>query len=381
MEKPNIKSNCDPHQQQIDYSRDLKASTSVTTTSSAAMPCTTLPKWLIRITGGQQPMSTSHPRSLGSSFSDPGLIGVGFTPPKSNHLIIVGSSEGKSKVTIVENGNAQSSSNYDIQNSSSTIFVPKGAFEFTHSASNSPATRRRGSSAIVGSGKTTWSGSGANQLNLAGFDGDSPSTDLDFYYHIRRQQRSQSNIKENTSYEHTRYDQKDAMFTDDMAINNIRKPPLFRKDVELSDVKDLKEKITKVVPTGSRFPIATKESLDGLRKEAMKDGEDDLFAMDEHPTSSHEKEIGHTSEIQNNATGRIEMTDSNKMTLTQQILEKGLPQNWFFQGNESDVGVGSNVIEGRGQNDKKEQPCNNMKGNKLNTSQMREFNIWAPQNL
>ena len=378
MEKPKSSSN---QQQQLNFSGDLKSTNG--STSSKALPCA-VPKWLSRI-AGQQPnysgMSTSHVRSLGSSFSDPGLIGVGCTPPKSNHLIIVGSSDGKAKTTIVENFPLP---NYDIQKtSSSTLLVPKEVIGgVSYSASNSPISKRRGSSANMGSTTRTWSGSGAHALNLV--EAASPSADLDYYNLLRQQEKSHSIYEKQNTNDNAMHHDNQSFYKEEKTTTNrfAKSSTTLIKESELSEVKNLKEKMSKVVPAGSRFPVATKASLDGLRKEAMKDtAEDALFAMDEHPTSNEEKHDSRSSERKTYRNGGVETaTEFNKMTLTQQILETGLPQNWFFQTNESDTGVGRGIIGGR--NHDIEQQQNKKKGKRpSNSHQMRELNAWAPQNL
>ena len=152
------------------------------------------------------------------------------------------------------------------------------------------------------------------------------------------------------------------------------------QDTEFRDLKDLKGKIAKVLPTGSEFPIATKESLDGLKRGSMKETEDDLFDMDEHPTALEENHYVKTlgPAIRQQHLGETE--NSGKMTLTQQILENGMPQNWFFMSGE---------MEGRDNKDatRKRDPVNGYGhqpinlGPNSNRNQMRDVNIWAPQNL
>ena len=73
-----------------------------------------------------------------------------------------------------------------------------------------------------------------------------------------------------------------------------------------------------------------------------------------------------------------ESEETGKMTLTQKILEKGMPQNWFFQSNEMAERGNKDAISGK----------NNINGKKhknislhSNSNQMRELNAWSPQNL
>merc|ERR1719400_483171 len=156
-------------------------------------------------------MSTSQARSLGSSFSDPTLIGVGCTPPRSSHFIIVGSnSEGKTTAKIVENN---SSDNYDIRRpSSSTLMLQKGQLGISYSASNSPITRRREHLVLSGSGKRTWNGgSGNNNLNFV--EAFSPSADSDFYHHIRGSERRRSSfVRENVPINYAAHNDVQAPF-------------------------------------------------------------------------------------------------------------------------------------------------------------------------
>ena len=348
--------------------------------SSAAVPCG-MPKWLTRITGQQQnnysTMTSSQARSLGSSFADPGLIGVGCTPPRSNHFIIVGSSDGKATTMIVENSNIQGNDS-DIQrkSSSSTILLHKGGLGISYSASNSPIARRRDTSALAGSGKRTWSGSGANNLNF--LDAVSPSADSDFYNLLIG--RTSSNVKENTTYENEIYDERHIPCRGDQVVYDGVKSSRLIREHEFADVKDLKEKIEKVIPKGSEFPVATKESLDGLTKESLKETDDNLFDMDEHPTTSLDDQkqilasgVGATYRQEHDGT-----EETSTMTLTQKILEKGMPQNWFFQSNEMAERGNKDVISGRNYvNGKKHKNI----GKHLNPNQMRELNAWAPQNL
>ena len=321
-------------------------------TSSVAMPCAT-PTWLTRITGQKNNyanMGTSQSRSLGTSFSDPALVGVGCTPPKSNHnLIIVGSSDGKPKITV------------------------------SYSASNSPIIKRRNSPVIVGSGKRTWSGSGANHLNF--LDAASPS--VNFYNLLRGQQRCESNEKENALFDEATSDVMHMSLKDQKLRSDRLKSPNLIKENEMSDVKDLTEKIVKVVPTGSHFPVATKASLDGLKKEAINEAEDDLFAMDDHHTSGEEQQCGQFPEKLTHRKGKSEIEESGKMTLTQQILEKGLPENWFFQANETDISGSGGALGGREQIPDSEKKTAPIQRNESvsNPNQMRGFNVWAPQNL
>ena len=344
--------------------------------SSAAVPCG-MPKWLTRITGQQQnnyaTMTSSQARSLGSSFADPGLIGVGCTPPRSNHLIIVGSSDGKATTMIVENSNIQAN-NSDNQRKSSTIMLYKGGLGISYSASNSPIPRRRDTSALCGSGKRTWSGSGANNLNF--LDAVSPSADSDFYNLLIG--RTSSNVNENTTYENEIYDENHIPCRGDQVVYDGVKPSRLIREYEFADVKDLKEKLEKVIPKGSEFPVATKESLDGLTKESLKETDDNLFDMDEHPTTSSDgqKQIlvsgtGTTYRQEND-----DMEETSKMTLTQKIFEKGMPQNWFFQSNEMAEKGNKDVISGRNYVNGKKH-----KNIRQDSSHMRELNAWAPQNL
>jgi len=364
------------------------------TKSSSAMPCG-MPKWLTRITGQQQnnytTISTSQAKSLGSSFSDPGLIGVGCTPPRSNHFIVVGSSEGKATARIVEQANIPSN-NYDAYgvsqkyiddsqyaSSSSNIMIHKGALGISFSASNSPASRRRGSTVLSGSGKRTWNGSGSNNLNFQ--EAMSPTADSDYYNLLRQRhrQRSSSNIKENISDNNAIHEEKYIPFGGDHTIPENVKSSRLVQQTEFRDLKDLKGKIAKVLPTGSEFPIATKESLDGLKRGSMKETEDDLFDMDEHPTALEENHYVKTLGVAIRPQHLGETENSGKMTLTQQILENGMPQNWFFMSGE---------MEGRDKDaTRKRDPVNvyghqpiNV-GQNSNRNQMRDVNIWAPQNL
>ena len=81
MEKQKVADN-PSNQQQIGYEKYLNR----TNSSSSAVACG-IPKWITRITG-QQPnesrMSRSPSWNLAHSFSDPCLVGVGCTPPKSH---------------------------------------------------------------------------------------------------------------------------------------------------------------------------------------------------------------------------------------------------------------------------------------------------------
>ena len=356
------------------------------TNSSAAVPCG-MPKWLTRITGQHQnnnaTMSTSQARSLGSSFSDPTLIGVGCTPPRSSHFIIVGSnSDGKTTATIVENN---SSDNYDIRrpSSSSTLMLQKSQLGISYSASNSPITRRRDLSVMSGSGKRTWNGgSGNNNLNFV--EAFSPSADSDFYHHIRGSERRRSSfVRENVPINNATNNDVQAPFRGEETFNDGLKSSRFGKEHQFTDLKDLNHKLAKVIPTrAAEFPVATKESLDGLKKGALKDTEDDLFDMDEHPTSLEDNKHQSNTfklEISHKYEGKSE--EVAKMTLTQTILEKGMPQNWFFQD--------SQAKGGETRHGDLDIPQNNIHGSRYkngtsgggNRTQMRELNVWAPQNL
>merc|ERR1719273_214599 len=327
-------------------------------------------------------MSTSQARSLGSSFSDPTLIGVGCTPPRSSHFIIVGSnSEGKTTATIVENN---SSDNHDIRRpSSSTLMLQKGQLGISYSASNSPITRRREHSVLSGSGKRTWNGgSGNNNLNFV--EAFSPSADSDFYHHIRGSERRRSSfVRENVPINNATNTDVQAPFRGEETSNEVLKSSRFGKEHQFTDLNDLNHKLAKVIPTrAAEFPVATKESLDGLKKGALKDTEDDLFDMDEHPTSLEDNQ--HQS---NTLKYGISLKDEGKseevckMTLTQTILEKGMPQNWFFQDSQAKGGETRHGDLGIPQNNINGPRYKNGASGGGNRTQMRELNVWAPQNL
>jgi len=364
-----------------------KDSTGGTTKSSAALPCG-MPKWLTRITGQHQnhnaTLSTSQARSLGSSFSDPGLIGVGCTPPRSNHLIIVGSSDGKTTTKIVENID-DSSNNYNMQHvsTSSTITVNKENFGISISASNSPLNRRRVDSYThSGSQKRTWNGSGSRGNNLNFSEALSPSADSDFYHHMRGRNRSSSNLRDNESDGNDQYNTNHVPVRGEQAINSGMVASRAVKEHEFKDITDLKEKMAKVVLTGSEFPVATKESLDGLKKGAMTENDDNLFDMDEYSTPFENS----TGESSSDSGGGVYMPhdyafeSTGKMTLTQKILEKGMPQNWFFQSNDMEEDGKNSINPEKGQ-----LYSQNISSRQLshhsNGTQMRELNAWAPQNL
>ena len=352
------------------------------TKSSAALPCG-MPKWLTRITGQHQnncaTLSTSQAKSLGSSFSDPGLIGVGCTPPR-NHLIIVGSSDGKTTTRIVENVNT-SSNNYDMQHvsTSSTILVNKGNFGVSVSASNSPITRRRVDSYThSGSGKRTWNGSGTNNLNFT--EALSPSADADFYLHMRGRDRRSSNIRDNATDINEHYNEKHIPIRGEQNVNGGVASLRVVKEHEFRDISDLKEKMSKVVLSGSEFPVATKESLDGLKKEVMTEPEDNLFDMDEYSVPLDDTNGITSPGIDVRLQRGDEMDITGEMTLTQKILEKGIPQNWFFQSNDMEENGKHDIHPGRNPTLSQNKQYRNL-GRHTNQNQMRELNAWAPQNL
>ena len=374
MDKPNP---------QITYDGSKDYSDVATAKPSAALPCG-MPKWLTRITGQHQNhqanLSTSQARSLGSSFTDPGLIGVGCTPPRSNHLIIVGSSDGKATTKIIENANL-SSNHYDIQHisTSSTILANRGNFGVSISASNSPLTRRRVDTYThSGSQKRTWSGSGGNNLNLT--EALSPSADSDFYHHMRGRNTSTSNIRGNEADINEQYNANHVPIRGEQVVNSGIAPSKVIREHEFKDIADLKEKMSKVVLNGSEFPVATKESLDGLKKGIMTETEDNLFDMDEY-SAPLENDTGVTTSMPGvHLPHGEEVERSSKMTLTQTIIEKGIPQNWFFQS--SDMEEDGKIYTNSGRNQSYSQNISSRnQGRPTNRNQMRELNAWAPQNL
>jgi len=372
---------------QITHNGGTDNSSDSTTKSSAALPCG-MPKWLSRITGQHQnhnaTLSTSQARSLGSSFSDPSLIGIGCTPPRSNHLILVGSSDGKPKTKIVENTDF-SSNNYDMQHvsTSSTILVNRENYGISISASNTPLNRRRVDSYTTsGSQKRTWTGSGSGGNNLNFSEALSPSADSDFYHHMRERNRSSENHRNNESDINDQYNTKHVPIRGEHVAKSGVASSRAVKEHEFKDITDLKEKMAKVVLTGPEFPVATKESLDGLKKGAMTETDDNLFDMDEYSAPSEE-----TNGVTTSTPGADvymphgdEIENTGKMTLTQKILEKGIPQNWFFQSSDMEEDRNSSMNPGRSQLYNHNNAPRNL-GHLSNGNHMRELNAWAPQNL
>jgi len=154
------------------------------------------------------------------------------------------------------------------------------------------------------------------------------------------------------------------------------------------DFVSFKDKIGRVVPLGDpgAFPVATEESLNTLRDEVrtstMASEVEDLFAMDDDKASSGGGgDIG-GSKIQDNALASFRQQQQpvaeHQTSLTQAVLDKGLPDNWFFRGQVKDLPV----VTSRPQGAATDVPDGGLATSMdKKIKEMRELNMHMPINL
>lgn len=133
-----------------------------------------------------------------------------------------------------------------------------------------------------------------------------------------------------------------------------------------------KDKIYSAVPFGENFPMATEQSLDSLTKlnQSRTTGsattttaaEEELFSMDDEKTATN---LGSSAN-----SVPLPPRDTPTTSLTKAVLDKGLPDNWFFRGPKD----ASGLPEHQGQDASGE-------GIDKKIKEMREFNIHMPINL